>query len=78
MGIGGRIKNYWCFPKIFVYVCTILQTGQPEVPLQRSGNPGYLDGLPILAGSMSEGYPFLQVLACHTHCILRLSLENMC
>ena len=50
------------------------QTGQPETPLQRSGNPGYLDGLPVLAGTVSDGYPLNSLHAAlsfsHTHCIL--------
>ena len=41
----------------FVLLCTVQADELLDITLQRSGNPGYVDGEPLLAGVLTDEYP---------------------
>lgn len=50
---------------------------EEDLPLQRSGNPGYLDGQPVLAGVETDLYPYNHNCTSWHTCELILVLQSV-
>lgn len=57
--------SYINFNLHFLQLLFFFQVDKSDLTLQRSGNPGYVDGQSVLAGSVSEEYPFIFLYMCY-------------